>query len=34
MVNIIDLFVGWLGPYIILGVLLGLLAIGVRLMTS
>jgi hypothetical protein len=24
MVNIIDLFVGWFGPYIILGLVLGL----------
>jgi hypothetical protein len=34
MVNIIDLFVVWFGPYIVLGVLLGLLVIGFRVMTS
>lgn len=34
MVNIVDLFVAWFGPYIVPGVLLGLLVIGFKVMTS
>jgi hypothetical protein len=34
MVNIIDPFIAWLGPYIILGLIIGFIVVAWRIVTS